>query len=272
MRIASLAQLLDKHSLAAMVIVFLVATAFSVPLVSYAQDPYPSQAIAFFNARECPGGWTPTGNLLDVMTGRFLVPVMPNGTTQHTVETALASGENPTHTHSFSSSITLSSTYIHGVDGCCDDSQTSEGKYTFGGTTAASTSEVPYVQLLVCMKSHEPPGSGDIPSGVLTFIAGLDCPSGWSQPAATQGRFMVGLPAGGSPLATFGGDPLAPHEDRTHAHSFSGSFTPGSKSLTQAPWWKAWGYGHWGAQNYSGESGTASTGLPYMQILQCEKG
>ena len=272
MGLSSMQPFLVKLSPAPLVIMIVVSAIFGVPLGVYAQDPYPSQAIAFFNAKECPGGWTPTGNLLDVMTGRFLVPVMPNGTTQHTVETALASGENRTHTHSFSSSITLSSTYIHGVDGCCDNSQTSEGKYTFSGTTAASTSEVPYVQLLVCIKSDEPPGSGDIPSGVLMFTAGLDCPSGWSQPSATQGRFMVGLPTGGSPLATFGGDPLAPHEDRTHVHSFSDSFTPGSKSLTQAPWWKAWGYGHSGAQKYSGESGMASTGLPYMQILQCEKG
>ncbi|WNM61344.1 hypothetical protein [Candidatus Nitrospira neomarina] len=271
MRISSLTQFLEKLSPAPLVIMILVATAFSVPLVGYAQDPYPSQFIAFFNAKECPGGWTPTGNTLDRVTGRFLVPVMPNGTTQDQVETALASGENRTHTHSFSSSITLPSTYIYGADGCCDDSQTSEGNYTFGGTTAASTSEVPYVQLLVCMKSNEPPGSGDIPTGVLMFTAGLDCPSGWTQPAATQGRFMVGLPAGGSPFATFGGDPLAPHENRTHAHSFSGSFTPGSKSLIQFMIWKAWGYGHSGTQNYSGVSGTASTGLPYMQILQCEK-
>lgn len=271
MRISSLPQFLDKFSPAPLVIRILVAVVFGVPLVVYAQDPYPSQAIAFFNAKECPGGWTPTGNLLDVMTGRFLIPVMPNGTTQHTVETALASGENRTHAHSFNSSITLSSTYIYGVDGCCNNDQTSEGNYVFNGTTATSTSAVPYVQLLICMKSDEPPGSGDIPSGVLMFTAGLACSTGWSQPAVTQGRFMVGLPAGGSPLATFGGDPLAPHEDRTHVHLFSGSFTPGSKSLAQAPWWRAWGYGHSGTQDYSGESGTASTGLPYMQILQCEK-
>jgi hypothetical protein len=271
MRVSSLPQFFDKLSPAPLVIMILVAAIFSVPSVVYAQDPYPNQAIAFFNAKECPGGWTPTGKLLDGMAGRFFVPVMPNGTTQHTVEAALASGENRTHTHSFSSSITLSSTYINGVDGCCDNSQTSEGNYTFSGTTAPSSSEVPYVQLLVCIKT-EGPDSGDIPSGVLIFTAGLDCPSGWSQPAATQGRFMVGLPPGGSPLAIFGGDPLAPHEDRTHAHSFSDSFTPDSKSLSQAPWWKAWGYGHSGAQTYSGESGTASTGLPYMQILQCEKG
>ncbi|GJL68769.1 MAG: hypothetical protein NPIRA06_14040 [Nitrospirales bacterium] len=272
MCVSGLPQFLDKLSPAPFVFMTLVAAVCSVPLVGYAQDPYPSQAIAFFNAKECPGGWTPTGNLLDGMTGRFLVPVMPNGTPQQTVETALASGENRTHAHSFSSSITLSSTYIHGVDGCCNNDQTSEGKYTFSGTTAVSTSEVPYVQLLVCMKSDEPPGPGDIPGGVLMFTAGLDCPSGWSQPAATQGRFMVGLPEGGSGLATFGGDSLAPHEDRTHAHSFSDSFTPGSKSLAQAPWWKAWGYGHSGAPKYTGESGTAPTGLPYMQILQCEKG
>ncbi|GKS57771.1 hypothetical protein YTPLAS18_12980 [Nitrospira sp.] len=251
----------------------LFAVVMGTPVPVRAQDPYPQQTIAFFNATQCPGGWTPTGNLADAMNGRFVVPLMPNGTTQETVDTALKSGENRTHTHSFSSSILLDNAYIKGVDGCCNDDPTSRGPFAFDGTTAASSVQVPYVQLLVCLKEENPaPNAGSIPSGILIFTAGLDCPNpGWSQPAATQGRFLVGLPAAGQAPAAFGGGALAPNENRTHAHSFSGGVTPTVLSLVQAPWTHSWGYGHSGTYDYSGNSSAALSTLPYMQLLQCQK-
>lgn len=264
---------LNAHGkLVALTLTLFAMVVVGAPVPVQAQDPYPQQAIAFFNTTQCPGGWTPTGNLADAMNGRFIVPLMPNGTTQETVETALKSGEDRTHTHSFSSSIVLDDTYIDGVDGCCNDDPTSRGPFAFRGTTAASSAHVPYVQLLACIKEENPaPNTGSIPSGILTFTAGLQCPSDWSQPATTQGRFMVGLPVNGQPIAAFGGEALAPHENRGHTHAFSGSVSPKVLSLKQAPWSHSWGYGHSGTYDYSGNSSAALSALPYMQLLQCQK-
>lgn len=266
---------MDQCRRATTLVSCLSVAALFAPFAAHAQDPYPGQAIAFFNATECPAGWTPTGNLADTMNGRFIVPLMPDGSTQDAVGTPLTSGEDRTHTHGFQSSFTLSDISITGPTTCglfCNDDLTPAKTYPFKGTTAAASSEVPYVQLLVCVKSDEPTGSGTVPSGVLIATAELDCPSGWSQPEATQGRFLIGLPGGGSPLATFGGDPLTPQEDRTHSHAFSGSITTKQKQLNAAfGGEKHSGYGQSGTYTYKGPTESASTGLPYVQILQCEK-
>ena len=237
-----------------------------------AQDPYPNQAIAFFNAQQCPAGWTPTGNLPNKMNGRFLVPLMPGGPTADTVGNPLTSGENPTHTHGFSSSIDLSSAEEHGASGGLNKDLAIDGTHSFKGTSDGSSLNVPYVQLLICIKAEPSDPSTTAPSGALIFFAGLDCPSasGWSQPGDTQGRFLLGVPAGGAPGALFGGLPLKPGENRPHSHAFSGSVSTVAQGILEFIG-GAKGYGKNDTYDYSGTTGATGAGLPYMQILQCQK-
>jgi hypothetical protein len=63
-----------------------------------------------------------------------------------------------------------------------------------------------------------------VPSGVIAFMAGA-CPSGWSEYTAARGRYVVGVPSGGTVSGTVG-TALTNQENRAvgqHTHTFSGS-------------------------------------------------
>jgi hypothetical protein len=229
-------------------------------------DPYPYGAISFFNGANCPPGWA----TFSLAAGRLIVPIMQNSGLGGTVGTPLTSGQDVTHTHPFSSSLSMASTDFIGIPGCCNNDVTSDGTKTFSGTSDASSSNVPYIQLLVCMK-QENPDNGTVPSGAVTFFGSLYCPSGWSQTITTVGRFLVGLPANGTPGAAFGGDPLGALENRTHTHAFSGNFSTDSSGVGLGSGCCAHGYGQNNTYPYSGTSSPAAANVPYIQLLQCQK-
>jgi hypothetical protein len=245
---------------------------------AFAEDPYPMGALAFFDAQSCPAGWQTATDA----AGFFLVPFAPPIPPQQigaTVNNPLSSGEDRTHTHTFSSSISLTNMSYAGVAGCvswlglCDKQTSASGTMTFSGTTGASSSGVPYQQLLLCRKTEftrntNPPAG--IPQYLVTFFSTASCPTGWKQTLTTSGRFIVGLPAGGAPQSTFGGTPLSVGEDRTHTHAFSGSVTVNNALVELDSGGQADGYGKQGTYSFSGTTAAASTGLPYMMVTQCQ--
>ena len=133
--------------------------------------------------------------------------------------------------------------------------------------------------------------SVSVPLGAVMFFNLPSCPSGWSELAAARGRYVVGLPAGGT-LAGANGSPLGNLEDRPvgqHTHAVS---DPGHSHTTDIPSWNAMNGGSWGflrAWSYTGSTTyptavTASTGIsiasagstpgtnaPYLQLLACQK-
>lgn len=247
-------------------------------------DTYPMGALAFFNAQSCPTGWAAAaGAGGKSLNGFFLVPFTSPPVTAAqigtTVGQALASGENRTHVHPFSSSIDLTDMSYAGVKGCqkwldlCDKQTSASGTQSFSGTTGARSSDVPYVQLLLCAKTAfqrnvNPPAG--VPPYVVTFFSSLGCPTGWKPTMTTGGYFIVGLPTGGTPAATFGGLPLAPGEDRAHAHAFSGSVTVNSAGVELSSGGQADNYGKAGTYSFAGTTNAASTGLPYVVVQQCQ--
>ena len=63
-----------------------------------------------------------------------------------------------------------------------------------------------------------------VPSGVIAFMAGA-CPSGWTEYTAARGRYVVGVPSGGTVSGTVG-TALTNQENRAvgqHTHTFSGA-------------------------------------------------
>jgi hypothetical protein len=146
---------------------------------------------------------------------------------------------------------------------------------------------------------------GVVPSGIIAFMAG-SCPTGWSEYTAARGRYVVGLPSGGTQEGT-AGTALSNQENRTvgqHTHTFSGSalathnHTQDAHLHTQSTWSNA-GVGSVFARGVSGNqadqstasttatnqaitagtpAGTnantgsvASTNAPYIQLTCCEK-
>ena len=154
---------------------------------------------------------------------------------------------------------------------------------------------------------HTMPSAAGVPSGVIAFMAG-SCPSGWSEYTAARGRYVVGVPSGGTVAGTQG-TALTNQENRAvgqHTHTFSGSAL-GNHNHTQdshihyAPQgWSNSGLFNYVARggngnrvdiqsaagttatNQSAAAGTpagtnansgsvASTNAPYIQLTVCQK-
>jgi hypothetical protein len=255
---------------------------WSAPASTHAQtasDPYPQTTIAFFNATTCPGGWEPytDGN------GRFVVPVSVNSGVGQPVLSPLSSGQDPTHTHDFSSAIQVKRVKYAGKSGGGNTNLAHAGRKDFTGTTVAASSNIPYIQLLICIKTATP-GPGAIPSGVTSFFRDLSCPTGWSSPPATLGRFLVALPPNGAARGEFGGSPLTSQENRAHTHQFSGSvetkahgiagvsgcqpFLPCARDYAKHA---TYSYNKETESGNTKETGSGTANLPYIQLMHCTK-
>ena len=127
-------------------------------------------------------------------------------------------------------------------------------------------------QVYVCKGttlSWQPVGGGS-PSGAVMSFNLASCPSGWTELISARGRYIVGLPAGGT-LGGTSGTALSNLENRptgNHTHSLSmGFYSTGAVSSYPAMAWSDGGYaGVTGGTGYP-----ADTNAPYIQLLTCQK-
>lgn len=191
-----------------------------------AGDSMPFLTEAYF-AGPCPDGWM----YLDGAKGRFLLP-SPLGAGSGAFAGAALDGINPPkNQHSkITGSIYLPSKEFILVDGCCNDNLGDANTYSVSGSADPAEDGLPFIQYSACLKSAQPDQTA-IPSGVLTFSALPACPNDWTEETAVRGRYIIGLPDNGTPYFSFGGDPLAPSEVRTHTHSVNGNIQFGGHDI-----------------------------------------
>ncbi len=121
-----------------------------------------------------------------------------------------------------------------------------------------------------------------IPSGAVMFFNLSACPSGWTELTSARGRYIVGLPAGGTLAATVGtalsnqeNRPVGQHShtinDPGHSHDSTEAIGSGTDvgGGTKSP------FGYYN-DGYTGitinNAGTvAGTNAPYIQLLACQK-
>ena len=232
-------------------------------------DSLPPGTVSFFNRNSCPTGWTALGTA----AGRLLVPTLGAVGGGTFVGRPLASGEDRQHSHPFSASVTPPQTAFAGSASGTGANLATADPANFTGTTSSASTGLPYVQLLVCVKSAAPrPDLPPPPAGMMSFFSNIStCPSGWTQVAVTQGRFLVGLPDQGVAAVTFGGNALASQEDRGHTHPLRGSLTTISHGLTIADGSTATGYARNGTYSYVSTTDSTPADLPYLQLLHCQK-
>jgi hypothetical protein len=127
------------------------------------------------------------------------------------------------------------------------------------------------MQLTTCV-NQQPTFEASMPEGALLFHE-LQCPPGWSLVELINGRFLVGLPDGGSPGASFGGDSLASLHPGSpaHHHTVNGSVAldPASVLLVSG----CCGSGYAGTNTYmvSGPSADSPVDLPYTMLPLCQQ-
>jgi hypothetical protein len=112
---------------------------------------------------------------------------------------------------------------------------------------------------------------GDVPAGMLTFMAGdvAECPPGWRVAQESSGRLVVGVTSSDA-VGKLVGTALTSQEDRTHVHPFQTVAELPYKSISAANGGNGQGAA---AARYtdSGVSEPASSGLPFVQLMGCVK-
>jgi hypothetical protein len=232
-------------------------------------DSLPRDAVSFFNRNSCPPGWSPLGTA----AGRFIVPTIGSVGGGTVAGTPLTSGEDRQHSHTFQTSLTPTTISISGSTSSSGNKNiAASGTVNIDGTTQPTSSGLPYVQLLACRKTSDPLQElPPPPSGMMSFFANITtCPSGWTQVAVTQGRFVVGLPNNATTGLTFGGSALGSLEERNHGHIVRGSLVTGTYSLVLASG-NGTGYTRTGTYPFNVASSSIPAELPYLQLLHCQK-
>ncbi len=125
------------------------------------------------------------------------------------------------------------------------------------------------------------------PAGAVMFFNLASCPAGWSELVAAQGRYLVGIPAGGTlggssgtPLADREGRPVGQHNhpttDPTHDHTIRAISGSGSLFglLYGSGGTTTFAYGTQSDRSdvtVANAGSVAGTNAPYLQLLVCEK-
>jgi hypothetical protein len=117
------------------------------------------------------------------------------------------------------------------------------------------------------------PDDDGVPSGTVAFFSfddtGGNCPAGWAPATQVQGRMIVGVNEPDQ-VGTLVGTPLTDQEDRTHIHAYASVLQLPNRQVPAGT-----GGSGPGARNgdhpFSGETENASSGLPFVQLLVCEK-
>ncbi|WNM59189.1 hypothetical protein [Candidatus Nitrospira allomarina] len=111
-------------------------------------DGTPSGMVAFFTTTSCPPGW----NVATNVQGRAVVAVQNSSDLGVTVGTPLQDKTAPGHIHSYKTDITLPTKHAALATGGSDDRYAKSGKYTISGDMQEATSDLPFIQLVVCQK------------------------------------------------------------------------------------------------------------------------
>jgi cysteine-rich repeat protein len=111
--------------------------------------PVPAGTIAFFDAEECPVGWSRSAPL----EGRFLLGLI-DGAAPLLTEGGepLGPGEVRAHTHPISEVVSVPDHSVALASGCCYNQTGCDGDYDVSGSTAAASSDLPYIALRACVR------------------------------------------------------------------------------------------------------------------------
>lgn len=216
----------------------------------------------------CPRAWTP----YTAANGRFIVPgyIESGGEPVVSLDPPLASQEDRGHVHTYTAAVPLDAVSYEGVDGCCNDSPAAAGTLTLAGATAAGSTNVPYIQLLTCI-STTPTFNTTMPTGAVVLSPDVGCQAGWELATPLSGRFLVALPEGGMPGASFGGASLSAAAARVAQtnHTFAGSVSLPPASVGLAAGCCADGYAAAGTVDYASTTNSASSALPFLMVAVC---
>jgi hypothetical protein len=107
----------------------------------------PRGMVFFVASSQCPTGSSPAQNA----AGRIIISTMDSTLVNKTQGTPMANLQDNTHTHSGSMTVNLPLHEVSGAASCCNGQATANGTHTANITSGTSTTELPFIQLLVCV-------------------------------------------------------------------------------------------------------------------------
>lgn len=108
----------------------------------------------------------------------------------------------------------------------------------------------------------------EAPRGMVAFVEGPSCPTGWTPATIAAGRVLVGTDQA-TAVGRVVGEPLAAEEDRTHEHALTGAtLALPYKSISAADGGNNAGASS-GPQPVTGTVAPATSGLPFVQLTAC---
>jgi hypothetical protein len=113
------------------------------------------------------------------------------------------------------------------------------------------------------------PAGDSLPMGAISYFNRPSCPTGWLPFDVAAGRSVV--PALGTDVGSTSGEPLADAEDRTHDHAVTATLELPTVVYAGIAGEANHGLGHGGGQPLKITVEKASAGLPYVQLLICQK-
>jgi hypothetical protein len=178
--------------------------------------------------------------------------------------------EDRAHTHGFSSTLTLPVKNIAAI-GCCNGQGACAGEYALDGFTdngTDATSGLPFLQLLLC--TLRTATADPVPFGtVAMFDPSIGtCPPSYTPFSEAEGRAMI---AGYDSTGIVVSDtrPLAPGEDRAHAHPYSFNVKVGDVSYAGVDGCCNDELSGAGVYAIAGNTSAVSAGVPYISLLTC---
>ncbi len=108
----------------------------------------PTGTVAFFNLTACPSGW----KVADYATGRLVVATTDGAKLRVQFGTPLSNQEDRTHSHTYSTNVSVDYKSISGANSCCNTQAASATSYPVNGTTSAASTGLPFIQLVICEK------------------------------------------------------------------------------------------------------------------------
>ena len=234
-------------------------------------DALPLDTVSFVVGKACPAGWTPFPQL----DGRFPVPLVVGGTRLAAVSPAWTTGPT-THQHAVDIKFFVDEMGVDNWNWVGEFPYVrASGGQVVGTTTALSFWRhdpalmlAPHVELLACIRGGRPVRLRELSPHLTIFTATAECSDRWETAPASAGRFLLGLPEGGEPMATFN-SPLGDREDRAHTHNYSWLVdferqpvwpNPGREIVDLAPPRR---------QPFTQPVEAAGLGLPYLQLRHC---
>lgn len=157
-----------------------------------------------------------------------------------------------------------------GIDGCCNKAPAPAGTFPINGEAQGASAGIPYIQMLTCF-TQENTFTTALPSASILFSPLIGCPTGWELADTLSGRFLVALPAGGQPGASFGGASIAPNATSVvgTVHTLAGNMSLPHDDIGLAAGCCGNGYALSGDAPFTGVTQFEEPGFPYIMVSAC---